>query len=171
LGFGLHNWWIKQVSQEVLARTAPQIAMIGRGLLKTAPDHAEAETGAPVFRRGSGSSDVLHSILDRAPNIERIFGHSKGALVIENALFDLPPETTERLQVTTLGCPISEETPAGGYAQFLGLFDWLGFLNSWGNQAETMLATHHSTNTAIPYSMRVSSLTRLEATRRPQLTT
>jgi hypothetical protein len=159
-GFGLHNWWIKQMSQEVLARAAPQIAMIGRGLLKTAPDHAEAETGAPVFRRGSGSSDVLHDILKRAPNIERVFGHSKGALVIENALLDLPRDTTGRLQVTTFGCPIGETTPVGSYTQFLGILDWLGFLNSWGNRAGTMIATHHSTNTAIPLSMPVSELAR-----------
>jgi hypothetical protein len=131
--------------------------------MMTTPDYAKASTGAPVFRHGSGSSDVLHAVLKEVPNFNRIFGHSKGALVIENALLSLPREATEQLHVVTFGCPISEDTPAASYSQFLGLIDGLGLLNSWGNRPETLLPTHHSTNTGIPLSMPVSLLTRLAA--------
>ena len=88
-GFGLHNWWVKQTAQEMLAQIAPKTAHIGRELLKTTPGHIEASTGAPVFRHGSGSSDVLHAVLKDAPNLNRVVGHSKGALVIENAIHGL----------------------------------------------------------------------------------
>jgi hypothetical protein len=165
-GFGLHSWWIKQTAQEVLAHTMPQTARIGRHLMMTAPGHAEANTGAPVFQRGNGSSDVLHEILKEVTNISRVFGHSKGALVIENAILSLPRETTERLQVVTFGCPIAEETPTAGYSQFLGVIDGLGLLNSWGNPPNTVVPTHHSTNTNILLSIPVSLLTRLAMTRR-----
>ena len=164
-GFGLHSWWIKQTAQEVLAHTMPQTARIGRHLMMTAPGHAEANTGAPVFQRGNGSSDVLHAILKEVTNISRVFGHSKGALVIENAILSLPRETTERLKVVTFGCPIAEDTPTAGYSQFLGVIDGLGLLNSWGNPPETVVPTHHSTNTSIPLSMPVSLLTRVATMR------
>jgi hypothetical protein len=155
-GFGLHSW-IKKATQEVLANTAPETASIGRGLMMTAPGHATATTGAPVFRRGSGSSDVLHAILQEAPQIRRIFGHSKGALVIENAVNDI---NTHGLQIVTFGCPIGERRPPTRYAQFLGSIDPLGLLNSWGNCPETVIPTHHSTNTMIPPSMGVTHLAR-----------
>src|SRR6516165_11133234 len=164
-GFGLHSWWIKQTAQEVLAHTMPQTARIGRHLMMTAPGHAEANTGAPVFQRGNGSSDVLHAILREVTNISRVFGHSKGALVIENAILSLPRETTERLKVVTFGCPIAEDTPTAGYSQFLGVVDGLGLLNSWGNPPETVVPTHHSTNTSILFSMPVSLLTRVATMR------
>ena len=73
----------------------------------------------------------------------------------------MPREATERLRVVTLGCPIDEGTPTANYSQFLGLFDGLGLLNSWGNRPETTIPTHHSTNAQFPLSMPVSLLTRL----------
>ena len=79
--------------------------------MMTAPGHAEANTGAPVFQRGSGSSDVLHAILKEVPNLYRLFGHSKGALVIENAIRSLPRDTIQRLHVVTFECVIEEDTP------------------------------------------------------------
>jgi hypothetical protein len=159
-GFGLTSW-VKKVAQDMLAHMAPETARIGRGLMLTAPDHATADTGAPVFQRGSGSSDVLHSILKQSHHIDHVFGHSKGALSIGNAIHDLPKETTARLHVTTFGCPIQEDAPNATYLQFLGLVDGLGLLNSWGNRPEVRPFTQHSTNTATPLGMPVSLLTRL----------
>jgi hypothetical protein len=95
------------------------------------------------------------------PHIDRVFGHSKGALVIKNAIESLPRETTQRLHVVTFGCRIAEDTPTTLYSQFLGLIDGVGLLNSWGNSPETLIPAHHSTNTSIPLSMSVSVLTRL----------
>ena len=85
--------------------------------------------------------------------------------MIENAILSLPRETTDRLQIVTFGCPIAEDTPTAGYSQFLGLIDGLGLLNSWGNPPETVVPTHHSTNTSILLSMPVSLLTRVATTR------
>jgi hypothetical protein len=159
--FGAYNWWFRQMAQEVLAHTMPLAAQSDRHPTMTAPGHAEANTGASVFRCGSGSSDALHAILKDVPHIDRVFGHSKGALVIKNAIESLPRETTQRLHVVTFGCRITEDTPAALYSQFLGLIDGIGLLNSWGNPPETLIPAHHSTNTSIPLSMSVSVLTRL----------
>jgi hypothetical protein len=162
-GFGMYNFWVKQLAQDVLAHTVPNIAYIGRRLMKTAPGHAEADTGAPVFRRGNGSSDVLHAILRELGGISRVLGHSKGALDIKNAINDLPSETTERLHIVTFGCPIDEAAPkVAGYHQVLGCLDWLGWLNSWGNPPDVEIVSHHSTNTWIPLSMPVVRLMRVE---------
>jgi hypothetical protein len=162
--FGVYNWWFRQMAQEVLAHTMPPAARSDRHLMMTAPGHAEANTGASTFR-GSGCSGVLHAILKDVPNIDRVFGHSKGALVIKNAIESLPRETTQRLHVVTFGCRIAEDTPAALYSQFLGLIDGIGLLSSWGNPSQTLIPTHHSTNTSIPLSMPVSVLTRLAMTR------
>ncbi len=159
-GFGLTPW-IKKTVQEALAHIAPETAKIGRRLMMTVPDAATVETGAPVFQRGSGSSDVLHEILIKSKYIDRVCGHSKGALVIDNAIRDLPQATSERLKVTTFGCPIPEDGRGAAYMQFLGLLDGLGLLNSWGNKPEAWPITHHSTNTLIPLSMPVSLLARI----------
>jgi hypothetical protein len=159
--FGAYNWWFRQMAQEVLAHTMPLAAQSDRHPTMTAPGHAEANTGASVFRCGSGSSDALHAILKDVPHIDRVFGHSKGALVIKNAIESLPRETTQRLHVVTFGCRITEDTPAALYSQFLGLIDGIGLLSSWGNPPETLIPAHHSTNTSIPLSMSVSVLTRL----------
>ena len=163
-GFGMYNFWVKQLAQDALAHTVPNIAHIGRRLMQTAPGHAEAGTGAPVFRRGNGSSDVLHAILMELPGISRVLGHSKGALDIKNAINDLPSETTERLHVVTFGCPIDAAAPkVAGYHQVLGCLDLLGWLNSWGNPPNVEIVSHHSTNTWIPLSMPVVRLTELPA--------
>jgi hypothetical protein len=156
---GLHQALIKQSAQTLLASTAPGVAQIGRGLQATAPSHEEIN-GAPVFARGSGSADVLHDILDAAPQFTRAYGHSKGALVIESAIADLDDAKTRRLSITTFGCTISEAKPAARYEQFLGLIDSLGALNSWGNAPEKTPFTHHSTNTRVPFSMDVRTLSR-----------
>jgi hypothetical protein len=162
-GFGMYNFWVKQLAQAVLARTAPNIAHIGRRLMRTAPGHAETGTGVPLFRRGSGSSDVLHAVLRELRGISRVLGHSKGALVIKNAINDLPSETTGRLHIVTFGCPIDAAAPkVAGYHQVLGRLDWLGWLNSWGNSPDVEIVAHHSTNTWIPLSMPVARLTRVE---------
>src|SRR5438105_529238 len=84
--------------------------------------------------------------LQDVPGITRVLGHSKGSLAIHNALRSLPRERTQTLAVLTFGCVIAEERTHDSYAQFLGLLDGLGVLNSWGHQPEKRPMTHHSTN-------------------------
>jgi hypothetical protein len=168
--FEMCDFWIKQMAVEGLARTMPLAGRSDRHLIMTARADAEANTGAPVCRRRSRSSlpegctqssNALHAILKDVPNINRVFGHSKGAVAIKHAIHSLPRETTQRLHVVTFGCVIAEDTPTARYSQFLGLIDGLGLLSSWGNPWHTLIRTHHSTNTSIPLSMPVSVLTRL----------
>jgi hypothetical protein len=156
-GFGLHDW-LQSATQSFLAAAAPSLAQMGRRLARSAPHQKRAASGAPVFEHGSAASDDLHGVLEDAPRITRVIGHSKGALAIENALRSLPPERTRDIAVATFGCTIAEELKQCGYAQFLGILDGLGVLNSWGHQPEQRPLAHHSTNSFIPLSLPVAAL-------------
>jgi hypothetical protein len=153
-GFGLYNFVnAKSVVQDSLTLASPGAASIGRNLSASAPG-ARTVNGAPTFRFGSGSSDVLHALLERRESRFRLLvGHSKGALQIGNALQSLPRERTEELRVVTLGCPIAENVEGVQYHQYLGLFDALGQLNAWGNLPEHWPPTWHTTNPTLPAAM------------------
>jgi hypothetical protein len=157
------------MAQQFLGHTMPLAARSNRHLMVTAPGDAATNTGAAVLWRGGRpslptcckqTSNALHAILKQVPNIRRLFGHSKGAVAIKDAIQRLPRETTQRLHVVTFGCSIAEDTPTAGYSQFLGVLDGLGLLTAF-NPSHTLIPTHHSTNTSIPLSMPVSVLTRL----------
>jgi hypothetical protein len=153
-GFGLADALnAKTAIQNSVARVDPKLAALGRQLVMTTADPKKLENGAPSFRQGSGSSDVLHEILDKSNSVRRLVGHSKGALVIENAVRGLDPTRTAGLEIVTLGCPISKEIQGAGYHQYLGVWDWLGQLNSWGRQPSRWVWTEHTTNIALPLAM------------------
>jgi hypothetical protein len=158
-GFGLHNFLqTKSLVQNALATAAPKAASIGRNLSASAPD-AETVHGAPIFRYGSGSSDVLHDLLEhRERPFELLIGHSKGALQIGNAIESLPPDRTRQLRVVTLGCPIPTSVGGVSYHQYLGLFDALGQLNMWGNLPNEWVPTWHSTDPWLPPAMATGDL-------------
>ena len=153
-GFGMHDFLqSKGLIQWSLASFAPQTATIGRELSASAPG-ATTIRGAPVFRFGSGSSDVLHALmLHRKPPFKLLIGHSKGALQIGNAILSLAPECTRGLRVVTLGCPIAQSVDGVDYFQYLGLLDALGQLNMWGHWPTTWTDTWHSTNPRLPPAM------------------
>jgi len=156
-GFGLHDFLgTKSHVQNILALVAPRTAAIGRHLSASAPG-AVRVNGAPVFRTGCGSSDVMHDLMERLA-IDCVVGHSKGALAIGNALHGLPVGRTQGVKVVTLGCPIAEDAPGADHHQFLGWFDALGALNSWGNKPNAWVASDHSTNVSIPLSMVAETL-------------
>ena len=157
-GHGLHDW-LQSTTQSFLAAAAPSLAQIGPPAgAQLKPRHARAPSGAPVFEHGRAASDDLHGVLQDAPLITRVIGHSKGALAIANALRSLPPERTRDIAVVTFGCAIAEELKHCGYTQFLGVLDGLGALNSWGHQPEQRPLAHHSTNSLIPLSLPVPAL-------------
>jgi hypothetical protein len=153
-GFGLYDYLqTKSVIQNGLASVAPETASVGRGLSASTRDAKTLHRG-PVFRHGSGSSDVLHALLEyRDTPFRLLVGHSKGALQIGNAIQSLAPTRTEGLRVVTLGCPIAENVEGVSYHQYLGLFDALGQLNMWGHMPTEWLPTWHSTNPALPPAM------------------
>jgi hypothetical protein len=142
--------------QQLLSDYVPQWATVGRHLSSTAYQAATA-SGRPAYRSGSPESDVLHEILLQCDAITRVYGHSKGALCIQNAIRDLPAGRYKDLHVTTFGCVIQEETGAD-YNQFLGSLDGLGQLNSWGNWPEQWVRTWHSTNSMLPLTMQLVDL-------------
>jgi len=153
-GFGLYDYLhAKSLVQNSLANVAPQTASIGRQLSASTPD-AKTVHGAPVFRHGSGSSDVLHALLIyRETPFRLLVGHSKGALQIGNAISSLPPERTRELRVVTLGCPIATDVDDVSFYQYLGLFDALGQLNMWGHWPDEWPPTWHTTNPVLPPAM------------------
>jgi hypothetical protein len=159
--FGLHDFLdSKTLIQSGLATAAPRAARIGRELAASAPQEPIARGGAPIFRHGSGSSDVLHALLaHRVTPFRLLVGHSKGALQIGNAIQSLPAGRTRGLRVVTLGCPIGEDVPGVGYHQYLGLFDALGQLNAWGHWPEHWPPTWHSTNPVLPPAMAAGAIT------------
>lgn len=159
-GFGMYDWLhAKSMVQNSLANVAPRTARIGRELAASAPD-AKTVHGGPVFRHGSGSSDVLHAIMQHRDTPLRVLvGHSKGALQIGNAIQSLPAERVHGLNVVTLGCPIAENVTGVTFHQYLGLFDALGQLNRWGNKPTDWEPTWHSTNPMLPPAMDAGALT------------
>jgi hypothetical protein len=154
-GFGVHDF-VTRVSQQLLSDYVPQWATVGRHLSSTAYQ-AAADSGRPAYRSGSPESDVLHEILLQCEAIKRVYGHSKGALCIQNAIRDLSAGRYKDLHVTTFGCVIQEETGAD-YNQILGSLDGLGQLNSWGNWPEQWVRTWHSTNSMLPLTMQLVDL-------------
>jgi len=158
--FGLHDFLrSKTLIQAGLATAAPQTASIGRKLAASTPQEPTID-GAPVFRYGSGSSDVLHALLEhRVTPFRLLVGHSKGALQINNAIRSLRPERTQGLRVVTLGCPIGEDVAGVEYRQYLGLFDALGQLNAWGHWPDHWPPTWHSTNPVLPPAMAAGEMT------------
>jgi hypothetical protein len=159
--FGLHDFLSsKTLIQTGLAAAAPETARIGRALAASTPQEPTVRGGAPIFRYGSGSSDVLHALLEyRVTPFRLLVGHSKGALQINNAIQSLPAERTQGLRVVTLGCPIGENVTGVDYHQYLGLFDALGQLNAWGHWPDHWPPTWHSTNPVLPPAMAAGEMT------------
>jgi hypothetical protein len=158
---------LQSATQNLLAATAPSLALMGKDLARSTPGRKMAPNGAPVFLHGSAASDDVHAILQAVPGITRVVGHSKGALAIENALRDLPAARVAEISVLTFGCVISEDLGHRHYSQYLGWIDGLGLLNSEGHSPEYRPFTTHSTNTHIPLSMTVADGVRAMAAGRP----
>ena len=165
-GFGVHDF-MRRIIQDALVSSAPRIAAVGRHLARTSPEAASRQRARSpeatsedkaVFRSGSPESDILHDILVKEPRINRLYGHSKGALCIQNAIRSLPDERYKHLHVTTFGCVIQEEKDDPDYHQVMGRIDGLGQLNSWGNWPEQWIGSWHSTNSMLPATMPITDL-------------
>jgi hypothetical protein len=110
-----------------------------------------------VFQYGGGASDVLHALASRMP-IKLAVGHSKGALAVANGLRSLERAQTEGMIFITLGCPVRREIEGVTYRQFLGLFDALGWVNSWLNPPTDRPLAAHTTNTTQPLCLEAQAL-------------
>ena len=153
LGFGMLDFVAPDDRGDAKA-VAPELAKVGRRLSLT----ALPLTALPdPFPSDAPESEVLRAILTAAPQIKRLYGHSKGAFCLRNAIRNLPRERIADLHVTTFGCVVAEETRAE-YDQILGTIDGLGQLNSWGALPEQWINAWHSTNTLLPMTMHVGEL-------------
>src|SRR5262245_9662059 len=96
-GLGLHDFLgSRKMTPAGLATAAPETARLGRVPAASPPQEPTSRGGAPIFRYGSGSSDVLHALLEyRVTPFRLLVGHSKGALQINNAIQSLPAERTQ----------------------------------------------------------------------------
>ena len=92
-GFGVEGW-LEGLMHKMVAVASPAAARVGQGLLQTLPGREQSEDSGQDFLTGNPASDILHALLNHAPQISALLGHSKGALVIENALRSL--ERTSR---------------------------------------------------------------------------
>ncbi len=99
-GFGMLDL-LRRMTEATLTAVAPDLAKIGRRLSLTALPEP--------FPSGTAESEILHAILKAAPQIKQLYGHSKGALCLRNAVRHLPHERYADLQVTTFGCVVVEE--------------------------------------------------------------
>ncbi|HME04783.1 MAG TPA: hypothetical protein VKG38_17300 [Solirubrobacteraceae bacterium] len=161
--FGMHGF-LRRIAQQQLQAAAPKLAAVGH---KLALNALEADASAEgrnasaqepgAFPMGSPGSAILHQILVAAPQIKRLYGHSKGALCLQDAIRGLEARRYDSLHVTTLGCVVPEEEDAD-YNQILGRYDSLGQLNCWSNWPEQWIDTWHSTNTWLPLTMHVDEL-------------
>ncbi|ABE34436.1 hypothetical protein Bxe_B1528 [Paraburkholderia xenovorans LB400] len=97
-----------------------------------------------IARRAAAVGTGLHR-----RKMSQTFRHGSGSSDVLHAILK-----------DTFGCPVDESTPSAGYEQFPGMWNWLGSLNAWGNQAEHPPWTSHSTNTGWPLSMEIAQLSR-----------
>lgn len=166
-GFGMQQA-LRELIQNFLSDFDLKSARIGRNLLATARGCCGKHdpTFTPKFDKGSPEADVLHEILMAEKcQIRRIVGHSKGVLNIDNALREVNSEILGNVQVLTLGCAIHRTAPTQSMAQYLGSWDWLGIMNSWGHVPDWwMLGYRHTTNSLIPGALPVKQIVRHELT-------
>jgi hypothetical protein len=110
------------------------------------------------FQKGSPEADVLrHLVVATNGRIKRLVGHSKGALAIAHTINFGQDKIPADLEVATFGCSIQRNDRPEHYAQFLGAFDPLGWVNS-SAFPDNWPKTWHSTNTRLPFSMDVKAL-------------
>ena len=85
--------------------------------------------------------------------LRTMIGHSKGALVIKNAIRSVTDFEARDATIVTLGCPIDEECKGVRHCQYLGLFDLLGQLNGWGNLPDDWPPSTHTTDPYLPLAL------------------
>ena len=104
-----------------LRRLPPRPRALAENLSQRSRKSRPRPAGYPIFRYGSGSSDVLHALLEyRVTPFRLLVGH-KGGAQINNAIQSLPAGRPQRLRVVTQGCPIGENVAGVDYHQYLGI--------------------------------------------------
>jgi hypothetical protein len=133
---------------------------------------AEASTRSAsksADRRRSDTDTVLALLSHRALGLKLLVGHSKGNLVISEALYTLKTQAPTRLKalaeqvfIVTVSAKIAMPPDFKRIVDVMGQFDGFGALNSrWdlGTEVSVPFAWHH-TNTELPMHLPVAATLR-----------
>lgn len=132
------------------------------------PHHSTfAFSKAPSLDGLQGSLDVktLTALL-AGHDFDVIVGHSKGNMVISEALFalaEIAPERAEALaktlRIVTIGARVPMPAPFRSAISIIGEYDSYGQMNSRDGEEATILVPNagHHTNTEIPYHLDVTN--------------
>jgi hypothetical protein len=133
-------------------------------------DYNRHHTTATAPRRSSLDTDTVEALLmNNKLEFQLITGHSKGNLIIADALRSLEVDAPERLETlgktlklisfsTRISVPAAVEAPLA----IMGELDWYGELNATAPAAGTIRVARcgHSTNSDMPGALKITSLLR-----------
>ncbi|MBB4955253.1 hypothetical protein H4S14_003289 [Agrobacterium vitis] len=154
LGFLRHNF---EMIDDLVGR--PQLG-----------DYARHKTTAKAPRRSSLDTDTVEALLMHEKlDFNLVTGHSKGNLIIAEALRSMATDAPERLETlgtklklvtfaTRITAPPALEPPVS----IMGELDWYGELNATAPATGTIRVPRcgHSTNSDMPGSLKITSLLR-----------
>lgn len=154
LGFLRHNF---EMIDDLVGR--PQLG-----------DYARHRTTANSPRRSSLDTDTVEALLmNDKLDFNLITGHSKGNLIIAEALRSLETAAPERLEslgeklkLVSFATRIAVPPALSPAVAIMGELDWYGELNATAPAAGTIRVPRsgHSTNTDMPGSLKITSLLR-----------
>lgn len=136
----------------------------------TEADHAveasiDRTSTAAALRLSRDTKTVLALLADQRFGFELLAGHSKGNLVLSEALYQLEIQDAERVQqlaestrIVTVSARIAMPLPFRNVIDVMGAWDWFGGLNSRANIAPDVVvpAAWHHTNTELPAHLPVT---------------
>lgn len=119
-------------------------------------------------RRTSLDADTVEALLmHRELRFDLVTGHSKGNLIVTEALGAIAEEApsrltqlSERMRVISFGTRIALPAPLAAPLSIMGELDWYGEMNATGPATNTVRVPRagHSTNTTLPGTLNVTAL-------------
>ena len=131
-----------------------------------APPTTEKSAGEVLVQLSRDTQTVLALLEDPRLSFDLLSGHSKGNLVISEALYELRrrnPERTRdlagRITIVTVSALIAMPLPYRNVIDVIGGWDWFGGLNSRGDirPDHVVQRAWHHTNTEIPFHLPVTA--------------
>ena len=131
-----------------------------------APPTTEKSASEVLVQLSRDTQTVLALLEDPRLSFDLLSGHSKGNLVISEALYELRrrnPERTQdlagRITIVTVSALIAMPLPYRNVIDVIGGWDWFGGLNSRADirPDHVVQRAWHHTNTEIPFHLPVTS--------------
>ncbi|MBB4006341.1 hypothetical protein [Allorhizobium taibaishanense] len=131
-------------------------------------DYTRRPTLHDAPRRTSLDADTVEALLmHNELRFDLVTGHSKGNLIVNEALTAIAEEAPsrlaqlrERMRVISFGTRIALPEPLAAPLSVMGELDWYGEMNARGPTANTIRVPRagHSTNTSLPGALNVTAL-------------